>query len=214
MSGTGVFLSFEGGEGSGKSVQAALLADQLRLEGRDVLLTHEPGGTQLGERIRDILLHAREISPVPRAQALLFNAARAQLVDEVIGPALALGRVVIADRFYDSTIAYQGYGHGVDPAGIAGLNEFAVGDIRPHRTFLLDLAVDVAQGRRATAEGRAWDRFEAGDREFHERLREGYLRLAAAEPARIVVVAGDREQAVIASEIRREVDQLLRLAIS
>lgn len=206
----GAFISFEGVEASGKTLQAQLLVDALRRDGIDVVLTREPGGTPAGERIREILLHARESALSAETEALLFSAARAQNVREVILPALEAGKVVVADRFYDSTLAYQGYGQGADVAGIGALTEFAVGDVRPDRTFLLDVAVDVSLGRsRSREQQREWDRYEVREREFHERLREGYLRLAAAEPGRFVVVAADRDEGEIARDIRREVDALL-----
>jgi dTMP kinase len=208
---SGVFLSFEGGEGLGKSLQSAKLAEALRARGRDVVQTREPGGTTLGERVRDVLLHAQEIPMSAEAQALLFSAARAEHVQEVIRPALAIGKVVIADRFFDSTLAYQGYGHGADIAGLRALTRFAVGDLVPDRTFLIDAPVEVVLARLAgRGEGR-WDRFHAGGRAFHERVREGYLRLAAAEPGRFAVVNGDRDEEAIAADIRRQVDQLLGL---
>ncbi|HEY9325472.1 MAG TPA: dTMP kinase, partial [Candidatus Limnocylindria bacterium] len=143
----GLFLSFEGGEGSGKSLQARRLADALTERGRDVVLTREPGGTAAGERIRDILLHAREIPLSPEAQALLFSSARAQLVREVIRPALDAGKIVIADRFFDSTVVYQGYGQGVSLQAIREVTAVAVGTLVPDRTFLLDVPVEVGLAR-------------------------------------------------------------------
>jgi dTMP kinase len=205
----GLFLSFEGGEGSGKTVQAALLADALRASGHEVVLTREPGGTALGERLRDVVLHAREVPLGARAQVLVFSAARAQHVDEVIRPALEAGKVVIADRFLDSTAVYQGVGQGLAPGALEAVTAFAVDGIRPRRTFVLDVPVDVAYRRRRAERGRAWDRFEAEARESHERLREGYLRLAAADPGRVVVIAGDRAKDAIAADIRRDVESLL-----
>lgn len=206
----GRFISFEGGEASGKSLQAQRLAAALRDRGLDVVLVREPGGTPAGERIREILLHTREVALSPEAQALLFTAARAQLVREVIRPALERGAVVVADRYFDSTIAYQGSGLGADPEGLREITRFAVGDTIPERTFLLDVPVEVIVERsRARGADRKWDRFEAREREFHERLREGYLRLAAAEPGRFVVVRGDRDEATIARDIHRQVDALL-----
>ena len=207
---SGLFLSFEGGEASGKSVQAKRLADRLRAEGRAVVSVREPGSTPLGERVRDIVLHAREIPLAPNAQALLFSTARAQLVHDVIQPALAAGSIVIVDRFYDSTLAYQGYGHGADLEGLRAVTAFAVGDVRPRRTFLLDLPVDVAEARsKDRGPGRAWDRFEAGERAFHERVRDGYLALARAEPGRFAVIRGDRDEDAVAADIGREVEALL-----
>jgi dTMP kinase len=205
----GLFLSFEGGEGSGKSLQARRLAQSLTERGREVVLTREPGGTAAGERIRDILLHAREIPLSPEAQVLLFSSARAQLVHEVIRPALDAGKIVIADRFFDSTVVYQGHGHGVPLEAIREVTALAVGTLVPDRTFLLDVPVEVGlarSGRRADAR---WDRFEADATDFHVRVRDAYLRLAAAEPRRFVVIAADRDEATVASDIRREVDVLL-----
>lgn len=164
----------------------------------------------MGERVREILLHAREIPLAANTQALLFSAARAQLVRDVIVPALDLGKVVIVDRFFDSTLAYQGAGHGADRAGLEAVTAFAVGAVRPRVTFLLDVPVGVAAGRsRIRRTAPAWDRFEADEAAFHERVREGYLRLAAAEPGRFRVIRGDREEEAVAADIRREVEPLL-----
>ena len=210
MTRAGLFLSFEGGEASGKSIQALRLVASLRDRGVDAVLVREPGGTTAGERIREILLHARDVSLTPEAQALLFMAARAQLVREVVRPALARGSAVVADRYFDSTLAYQGFAGGADLDGLRDLVRFAVGDALPDRTFLLDVPVDVVLARsRARAADRPWDRFEARERVFHERLREGYLRLAAADPRRFVIVPGDRDEAEIAREILRHVEALL-----
>ncbi len=209
---SGLFLSFEGGEAAGKSVQAALLAENLGAAGRDVLLTREPGGTPFAERIRDVLLHAREVDLTPEAQALLFSAARSQHTRDVIRPALAAGKVVVADRYFDSTLAYQGYGLGADLEGLRAMTRFAVGSLVPHRTFLIDVPVAVTLSRlSARSEAARWDRFHGDDRAFYERVRDGYLRLAAAEPARFVVVDGDRPAEAVAADIRRQVDQLLGL---
>jgi len=209
---SGVFLSFEGGEAAGKSVQAARLAENLGSGGRDVLLTREPGGTPFAERIRDVLLHARDVDLTPEAQALLFSAARSQHTRDVIRPALAAGKVVVADRYFDSTLAYQGYGLGADLDGLRAMTRFAVGALLPQRTFLIDVPVAVTLARLATRSGTArWDRFHGDDRAFYERVRDGYLRLAAAEPGRFVVVDGDRPEEAVAADIRRQVDELLGL---
>ena len=205
----GLFLSFEGGEGSGKSLQARGLARTLTERGREVVLTREPGGTAAGERIRDILLHAREIPLSPEAQVLLFSSARAQLVREVIRPALDAGKIVIADRFFDSTVVYQGHGHGVSLQAIREVTALAVGTLVPDRTFLLDVPVEVGLARSGWRAEARWDRFEADANDFHVRVREAYLRLAAAEPRRFVVIAADRDEAAIADDIRRHVDALL-----
>ena len=206
---SGLFLSFEGGEAAGKSVQAGRLAESLGAGGRDVLLTREPGGTPFAERIRDMLLHAREVDLTPEAQALLFSAARAQHTRDVIRPALAAGKVVVADRYFDSTLAYQGYGLGADLDGLRAMTRFAVGSLVPQRTFLIDAPVEVVLARLAQREGARWDRFHGTDRDFYERVRDGYLRLVASEPHRFVVIDGDRPEDRIAADIRREVDALL-----
>ena len=209
---SGLFLSFEGGEAAGKSVQAARLAESLDAGRREVLLTREPGGTPFAERIRDVLLHAREVDLTPEAQALLFSAARAQHTRDVIRPALAAGKVVVADRYFDSTLAYQGYGLGADLEGLRAMTRFAVGSLVPHRTFLIDVPVAVTLSRLAARSGATrWDRFHGDDRPFYERVRDGYLRLAAAEPGRFAVVDGDRPEEAVAADIRRQVDQLLGL---
>lgn len=207
---SGLFVSFEGGEASGKSVQAKRLADRLIAEGREVVSVREPGSTPVGERVRDVVLHAQDIPLAPNAQALLYSTARAQLVRDVIRPALAAGKIVIVDRFYDSTLAYQGYGHGADLKGLRAVTAFAVGDTRPDRTLLLDLPVEAAEGRAATRKpGRAWDRFEAEATTFHQRVRDGYRELAAAEPARFTVIAADRDVESVAADVWRAVERLL-----
>jgi dTMP kinase len=208
--GGGALLSFEGGEASGKSLQARRLAKTLRDRGVDVVEVREPGGTPAGEQMREIFLHARDVALTPEALALLVTASRAQLVREVVRPALERGAVVIADRYFDSTLAYQGFAGGADLDGLRDLQRFAVGATIPDRTFLLDVPVDVIEARgREREAGRRWDRFEAQDRSFHQRLRDGYLRLAALEPRRFVVVRGDRDEAAVAADILREVDALL-----
>lgn len=205
----GLFLSFEGGEGSGKSLQAKLLGEMLTKRGHDVVLTREPGGTAAGERIREIVLHAQEIALSPEAQVLLYSTARAQNVREVIRPALEAGKIVIADRFFDSTRAYQGFGHGVPQEAIAAVTELAVGDTVPDRTFLLDIPTDIGLGRSGWKARAKWDRFEVLDTAFHEHVREGYLLMAAAEPHRWALIKADRDQHSVAADVLREVDALL-----
>jgi len=204
----GLFISFEGGEGSGKSLQAKLLTEHLQKSGRDVVLTREPGGTAAGERIREIVLHAQEIALSPEAQVLLYNTARAQNVREVITPALDAGRLVIADRFFDSTMAYQGYGHGVPLDQIRSVTALACGPLVPDRTFLLDIPVETGLGRSGWRAQSKWDRFEVLDTAFHQRVRDGYLALARSE-RRWVVIDASRDQAAIEKDVRREVDALL-----
>jgi dTMP kinase len=185
----GFFLTLEGPEGSGKSTQAGRLAARLGAEGYRCVVTREPGGTALGEQIRQILLHSSDLAPAPSTDALLFCAARAQLVADVIGPALARGEVVVCDRFGDSTLAYQGYGAGLPLEALRSLIGFAAGDLRPDLTILMDLPAQ--DGLKRKQGGPEQTRFEAhADLAFHQRVRDGFLALAAAEPARFVVIDG------------------------
>jgi dTMP kinase len=188
------FVTLEGPDGAGKSTQATRLAERIRrADGREIVLTREPGGTLIGERVRDVLLRGAERDPV--TDALLFNAARRQLVADVIGPALARGAIVICDRFADSTLAYQGYGAGVPLDSLRALAEIATGGLTPDRTILFDLSPEAGLRRRAEGDQSEITRFESGaghDLAFHERVRAGYLQLAAAEPARWRVVDADR----------------------
>jgi len=184
----GLFITLEGGEGAGKSAQAAALAERLEARGRGAICTREPGGTRLGERLREMLLGLSDEThePDPLTETILFAAARAELVASVILPALTLGEVVLCDRFADSTVAYQGYGRGVDLALIEQINRVATHGLRPRLTVLLDLPA--ADGLARAAPGGLNDRFEQEDIDFHERVRAGYQELAASEPARWLVV--------------------------
>lgn len=204
----GLFVSLEGGEGSGKSVQAATLVARLAGRGLEVVATREPGGTPVGERVRDILLFAREVPLEPSAQAFLFATARAQLVHEVIRPALERGAVVVADRFFDSTLAYQGHGWGLDVEMLRAVTRLAVGDVVPDLTLLLDVPVEISLGR-GRARSDRWDRFETVDAAFHRRVREGYLSLARAEPGRFAVIAADRDEATVARDVAARVEERL-----
>jgi len=185
MSVDGLFITFEGGEGSGKSTQIKLLARRLESGSLTVRTLREPGGTAIGEAIRRILLDPDSAGLDPRAELLLYEAARAQLVAEVIEPALAGGEIVLCDRFFDSSTAYQGHARGLDLDEIGALNAAATGGLSPDRTLVLD--IDVARGiERATCEGA--DRLECEDTAFHERVRAGYLAIAAEQPGRVRVV--------------------------
>ena len=201
MGKNGLFITFEGSEGCGKSTQIELLAQALAREGWEPLLLREPGGTKAGEAIRNLLQHAPEGSAlVPEAELLLFAASRAQLVREVVLPALAAGRMVICDRFLDSTTVYQGVARKISGEATAQINAFAVGGCLPHITFLLDLDRSVARVR-LEQRGQAADRIEAESEAFFEAVRCGYLDLAARERSRIRVIDASRAQQAIASEI-------------
>jgi len=195
----GLFVVLEGVEGSGKSTQAALLAEWLAAAGVPQLLTREPGGTTAGESIRRVLLHGDELGA--RAELLLILAARAVLVEEVIRPALAEGRVVVADRFDLSTLAYQGYGRGLPLDEVRRLNLFATGGLRPDLTLVLDVAWETGVARRER-EGRVSDRIERAGTEFHARVAEAY-RLLAREEAGVERVDGEGSVAEVSERIRR-----------
>ncbi len=183
----GFFVTLEGPEGSGKSLQARLLAERLERAGHGVVLTREPGGTPLGDRLRTILLLGHDLHTAARSEALMMCAARAQLVDEVIAPSLDAGKVVVCDRFGDSTLAYQGFGRGLDRGSLRAVLSFATRDIVPDLTVLLDLPVTDGLARKemqGRGSSEAWNRFEAETAAFHERVRAGYLSLMAEDPAR------------------------------
>lgn len=182
----GTFISFEGIEGSGKSTQAKLLYDFLSKKGADVILTEEPGGTQIGMKIRTVLLDVENTGMFPLTELLLYNASRAQHIHEVITPALKRGAIVITDRFTDSTIAYQGYGRGFDLKVIHSLDLIATGGLRPDISLLLDL--DVKTGLQRNRGIQKTDRLELEDISFHERVRNGYHMLAHDDPARIRLI--------------------------
>lgn len=191
MMAKGRFITFEGGEGCGKSTQALRLRDALEKAGVEVLLTREPGGTWLAERIRGLLKDQTDDPPCDRSELLLFLAARAQLVKNVIRPALARGAWVVSDRFSDSTLAYQGYGRGLPLDVIAEANDFACEGLKPDRTFLLSLDRETAAARmrrREAATNTSADRIETAGDGFHARLAEGFAKLAAADPERIVTI--------------------------
>ena len=191
MKARGKFITFEGGEGCGKSTQIRLLKAALESEGLEVVQTREPGGTPLAETIRGLVKNEFSDAPCDRTEVLLFLAARAQLVSNVIEPALAAGKWVISDRFSDSTLAYQGYGRGLPLDDLRLMNGFACGGLKPDLTFLLDVEPEVSRERmhaRENSTGVAADRIEKAGDEFHARLREGFATLAAAEPDRIAVI--------------------------
>ncbi len=200
------FITFEGCEGCGKSTQAKALSQRLAESGRPALLLHEPGGTELGNRVRYLLKWARRLSISPMAELLLFNASRANLVDEVMRPALRQGKTVICDRFVDSTIAYQGYGRGIDLGLVASACGMATQGLKPDLTILLDIPVDEGLRRKAAKAG--LDRFEQTDSSFHRRVREGYLKMAQEQPARWLVIDGTRTKAEIKRVIWQRIEKL------
>ena len=202
----GAFITFEGVEGCGKTTQIQLLEAHLRGQGREVVVTREPGGPPIAEAIRAILLDPEHHAMGPITELLLYAAARAQHVCEIIWPALALGKTVLCDRFADSTAAYQGAGRGVAPEQLQFLHDLATGGLQPDLTFLLDLS-PAAGLARARNRGRA-DRLEQESLLFHERVREGFLALAAGAPNRIVVLNGDQSGEEIAAEIRKHAGRL------
>jgi dTMP kinase len=198
----GKFITVEGIEGVGKSTHCAYIVDFLSRTGRDVISTREPGGTELGEGIRELLLN-RSLPPmVPVTELLLMFAARAEHIHKVIRPAVESGRWVVCDRFTDATYAYQGGGRGVDTKAIAALEALAQRKFRPDLTVLLDVPVEMALSR-ATARGDAADRFELEDVAFFERVRRRYLENAANEPDRVAVVDGARTIAQVRTDIQR-----------
>ena len=200
-----LFITFEGGEGSGKSTQARLLYHHLQKQKTPSLLTHEPGVTDLGEKINDILKWSKDTNISPMAELLLFNTSRAQLVSEVIKPALEKGTVVICDRYADSTTAYQGYGRGLDLATVEAVNKIGASGLVPDITFLLDIPVE--QGLDRIEKNK--DRFEIESIDFHKRIREGYRALAEAEPQRWCEINAAFSKEKIAEIIWGKVQSLL-----
>ncbi len=198
-----MFITFEGPDGSGKSTQARLLADYLKARGYEVLLTREPGGTKIGEQIRDVILSTRNDSIRHETEALLFSAARAQSVAEVIRPALAAGKIVLCDRYADSTLAYQGYGLGLDLEALRGITRFATGGLVPDLTFYIDLPVQVGLARKPRGQVNRLDQKEIA---YHERVRAGFLEMVKAEPSRWVVVDGTQSVEEIQKEIRARME--------
>ena len=205
-----LFISLEGPDGGGKSTQARLLVDDLKGRGLKVLLTREPGGTPIGDQIRRTLMDLGNTGMDPRAEILLFSASRAQIVHQVIRPHLESGGVVVCDRFYDSTLAYQGYGHGLDLGALRAITEFATGGLRPDLTLLLDLPAETGLERRRS--GGQWNRLDAYDLAFHQRVRQGYFELAAAEPARWIKVDAAQPADAVQAAIRQAVDARLKRA--
>ena len=229
----GLFITFEGTEGSGKSTHIQLLAERLRATGRIVRVLREPGGTPIGEEVRHTLKHSQQNQAMTaEAELLLMNASRAQLVREVIRPALAAGDLVLCDRFYDSTIAYQGYGRQLDLNVVRTIIEFAVGATRPSLTLLLSVPIEVSEARRRArkhgmltdvpphetkpeghtppAFSEPWrDRMEEAGRDFFQRVENGYKAVAAAEPQRVLAIDSTQPVETVTAAIWRRVEPLL-----
>jgi len=212
-----MFITFEGIEGSGKTTQIKLLASVLQAKGYDCVFTREPGATEIGEKIRAILLDASHTAILPLTELLLYEADRAQHVHEVVKPALAANKVVVADRFFDATIVYQGYARGFDLELIQQIHRIVLGGLTPDLTIILDLPVHVGLER-------AWerinsqsdlpeDRFEKEDVAFHEKVRQGYLTLAGNEPKRFQVIDASRDQQTIHRDIAEIILSLQQLRL-
>lgn len=206
--GRGLFISFEGVEGSGKSTQLSRLAERLRSQGWTVLETREPGGTTVAEQIRDVLLSRGNERLTALTETFLVMAARCQHVAEVIRPALAAGAIVICDRFADSTLAYQGYGRGIPIPSLRRLNELATAGLQPDLTILFDVPVAVGLLRRRAH--REVNRLDMESSAFHERVRAGFLRLARSNAKRVKVIAGDESPAVVSDMVYELIQKRLR----
>ena len=232
---SGLLITFEGTEGGGKSTQVQLLAERLRSADRVVRVLREPGGTPIGEEVRHTLKHSdANHAMTPEAELLLMNASRAQLVREVIRPALAAGEIVLCDRFYDSTTAYQGYGRQLDPARVKSVIDFAVGETRPQLTLLLDVPLEVSEARRSSRQAKLLevapptetakcsprlafneplrDRMEEADRAFFERVHQGFAAIAAAEPRRVRIIDATAGIDDVHAAVWRAVEPLLSSA--
>lgn len=203
-----MFITIEGPDGSGKTTQARRLAAYLRERGYPVFATREPGGTEIGDQIRAILLAPTNAAMLPTTEILLYSASRAQIVGEIIRPHLARGEVVLCDRYFDSTLAYQGYGHGLDLTALRSITNFATGGLLPDLTIYLDVPVEVGMQRKV---GQDLDRLEQYDMEFHRRVRAGYHELVAAEPQRWEIVDAqgppDAVEAVVRETVARRLGE-------
>ncbi|MBR2982644.1 MAG: dTMP kinase [Kiritimatiellae bacterium] len=212
MTERGTFITFEGGEGCGKSTQARRLAEALERNGIEVLSTREPGGTVLSEKIRGLLKDETEDPPCDRGELLLFLAARAQLVANVIAPALEAGKWVVSDRFRDSTLAYQGYGRGLPLDFLDQANDFACNSLKSDLTILLDVPPEIAAERmraREAATGTSADRIELAGGDFHARLRRGFMELAAADSGRVTVIDASGNEDEVWERVWKSVKRFL-----
>jgi len=209
------FITFEGGDGTGKTTQIQLMQGYLRERNRSCVVTREPGGTTLGQMIRKVLLEVGDREIAKSTELFLYLADRAQHVHEIITPALGSGKIVLCDRFSDSTLAYQGYGRGSDLSWLRSLNNAATGGLHPDMSFLFDCPVDMGLGRAARRRVKSEtnssqeDRFEREKLEFHEKVRQGFLELARLEPRRFRIIDASRSVAEVARQIREIVDREL-----
>jgi dTMP kinase len=197
-----MFITLEGPEGSGKTSHIPYLVEYLREKGHIVFPTREPGGTSIGEQIREVIHNLKNVEMQPRTETLLYQAARAQIVEQVIKPRLKAGEIVISDRYYDSTIAYQGYGHQQDLEQVRALVKYATGGLVPDLTVLLDVDVEVGLGRKKK-NGAEWNRMDAHEVEFYQRVRVGYLEMVRQEQGRWVVIDAGRKWDEVQEELRR-----------
>ena len=202
-----MFITFEGPDGSGKTYQLAIFADYLKDKGYPVLTTREPGGTSIGDQIRDVLHDLNNTEMHPHTEILLYQASRAQLVEQVIVPHLKSGGIILCDRYADSTLAYQGYGHQLNLKKLAALIDFATRGLTPDLSLLLD--VDVGEGLRRRARGGEWNRLDAYDLDFHQRVRKGYHELVRQEPQRWVVIDAGQPPERVQADIRKFVMERL-----
>lgn len=203
-----MFITLEGSDGSGKTSQIKPLANFMISNGYDVLVAREPGGTSIGNQVRDILMNMKNKSMKPRTETLLFCAARAQIVEEVIKPNLAAGKIVLLDRYADSTMAYQGYGHQNDLDLIRQLLLFATGGLKPNLTLLLDIDPEEGLKRRQEGDGE-WNRLDDYQLALHNRVRQGYLHMAQEEPQRWRVIDASQDWEVVQSSLQKEVMEFL-----
>src|SRR5512147_204838 len=203
-----MFITLEGPEGSGKTSHIPYLVEYLREKGHAVFPTREPGGTSIGEQIREVIHDLKNVEMHPRTETLLYQAARAQIVEQVIKPRLADREVVISDRYYDSTIAYQGYGHQQDLEQVRALVKYATGGLDPDLTILLDLDVEIGLGRKK--KDNEWNRLDAYTVEFHQRVRAGYLEMIKSEPTRWVTVNAEQKWDAVQEELRKVIEVRLR----
>ena len=205
-----MFITLEGPDGSGKSTHVGPLVEYLRQQGYPVLTTREPGGTLISDQVRAVLLNRMENTAMhPRTEILLFLAARAQLVEEVIRPRLAAGENILSDRYADSTLAYQGYGHGVDSDLLRQLLDFATGNLWPDLTILLDVDIEIGLRRRQTS-GIEWNRLDAYTLAFHQRVRQGYHELVQRDPARWVIIDASQPADQVQAELRAVILERLK----